>query len=50
MEYFISSIERERVASVENSKTEQEDSPGPIPPALAVHAKDILLLKDNAYE
>lgn len=32
------------------AKTEQEDSPGPIPPALAVHAKDILLLKDNAYE
>ena len=27
------------------AKTEQEDSP-----ALAVHAKDILLLKDNAYE
>ena len=32
------------------AKTEQKDSPGPIPPALAVHAKDILLLKDNAYE
>ena len=32
------------------AKTEQEDSTGPIPPALAVHAKDILLLKDNAYE
>lgn len=32
------------------AKTEQEDSPRPIPPALAVHAKDILLLKDNAYE
>lgn len=32
------------------AKTEQGDSPGPIPPALAVHAKDILLLKDNAYE
>lgn len=32
------------------AKTEQEHSPGPIPPALAVHAKDILLLKDNAYE
>lgn len=32
------------------AKTEQEDSLGPIPPALAVHAKDILLLKDNAYE
>lgn len=32
------------------AKTEQEDSPEPIPPALAVHAKDILLLKDNAYE
>ena len=32
------------------AKTEQEDSPGLIPPALAVHAKDILLLKDNAYE
>ncbi len=32
------------------AKTEQEDSPGPIPPALAVPAKDILLLKDNAYE
>ena len=32
------------------AKTEQEDSPGPITPALAVHAKDILLLKDNAYE
>ena len=32
------------------AKTEQEDSQGPIPPALAVHAKDILLLKDNAYE
>ena len=32
------------------AKTEQEDSPGPIPPDLAVHAKDILLLKDNAYE
>jgi len=32
------------------AKTEQEDSPGPIPPALAVYAKDILLLKDNAYE
>lgn len=32
------------------AKTEQEDSPGPILPALAVHAKDILLLKDNAYE
>lgn len=32
------------------AKTGQEDSPGPIPPALAVHAKDILLLKDNAYE
>ena len=32
------------------AKTEQEDSPGPIQPALAVHAKDILLLKDNAYE
>ena len=32
------------------AKTEQADSPGPIPPALAVHAKDILLLKDNAYE
>ena len=47
MEYFISSIERERVKI---AKTEQEDSPGPIPPALAVHAKDILLLKDNAYE
>ena len=32
------------------AKPEQKDSPGPIPPALAVHAKDILLLKDNAYE
>ena len=32
------------------AKTEQKDSPGPIPPALAVHAKDILLLKDNVYE
>lgn len=32
------------------AKTEQEDSPGPIPPALAVKAEDILLLKDNAYE
>ena len=32
------------------AKTGQEDSPGPIPPALAVKAEDILLLKDNAYE
>lgn len=32
------------------AKTEQEDSPGPIPPALAVNAEDILLLKDSAYE
>ena len=32
------------------AKTEQEDSPGPIPSGLAVDAGDILLLKDNAYE
>jgi molybdate transport system ATP-binding protein len=32
------------------AKTEQEDSPGPIPSGLAVDAKDILLLRDNAYE
>lgn len=32
------------------AKTGQEDSPGPIPPALAVNAEDILLLKDSAYE
>ena len=32
------------------AKTGQENSSGPIPPALAVKAEDILLLKDNAYE
>ena len=32
------------------AKTEQEDSPGPIPAGLAVDAGDILLLKDSAYE
>ena len=32
------------------AKAGQEDSPGPIPPALAVKAEDILLLKDSAYE
>ena len=32
------------------AKTEQEDSPGPIPPALAVKAENILLLKDSACE